>query len=88
MSEKTRVSSGVSFVDRIMGGLFIGDNVVWHDDSGNLASAFCLNFLETSLALQKPVIYISFDRSPKNLLDKLGPLAESPDLTILDGFTC
>ena len=75
-------------MDRLLGGLFIGDNVVWHDDSGNLASAFCLNFLETSLSLQKPVIYISFDRSPKNLLDKLGILAESPDLTILDGFTC
>ena len=75
-------------MDRLLGGLFIGDNVVWHDDSGNLASAFCLNFLEVSLALQKPVIYISFDRSPKNLLAKLGGLAESPDLTILDGFTC
>ena len=88
MTEKVRVSSGVSQLDRLLGGLFIGDNVVWHDDSGNLASAFCLNFLETSLALQKPVIYISFDRSPKNLLDKLGGIAESPDLTILDGFTC
>jgi transcriptional regulator with XRE-family HTH domain/archaellum biogenesis ATPase FlaH len=85
--EKARVTSGVSQLDRLLGGLFIGDNVVWHDDSGNLASAFCLNFLEASLALQKPVIYISFDRSPKNLLDKLGVLAESPDLTILDGFT-
>ena len=86
--KRTRVSSGVSQLDRLLGGLFIGDNVVWHDDSGNLASAFCLNFLQTSLALQKPVIYISFDRSPKNLLDKLGRLAESPGLTILDGFTC
>ena len=88
MAEKTRVSSGVSQLDRLLGGLFIGDNVVWHDDAGNLASVFCLNFLETSLALQKPVIYICFDRSPKNLLDKLGLLAESPNLTVLDGFTC
>lgn len=88
MLKKTRVSSGVSHLDRLLGGLFIGDNVVWHDDSGNLASAFCLNFLQTSLALQKPVIYVSFDRSPKNLLEKLGGLAESPDLTILDAFTC
>ncbi|MCK4728613.1 MAG: hypothetical protein KAT27_06805 [Desulfobacterales bacterium] len=87
-SERQRVASGVSQLDRLLGGLYIGDNVVWHDDSGNLASTFCLNFLETSLALQKPVIYVSFDRSPKNLLDKLGLLSESPDLTILDGFTC
>lgn len=75
-------------MDRLLGGLFIGDNVVWHDDSGNLAATFCLNFLQTSLLLQKPVIYVSFDRSPKNLLDKLGTLAESADLTILDAFTC
>ena len=75
-------------MDRLLGGLFIGDNVVWHDDSGNLAATFCLNFLQTSLLLQKPVIYVSFDRSPKNLLDKLGALAESADLTILDAFTC
>ena len=88
MHKNTRVSSGVGQLDRLLGGLFIGDNVVWHDDAGNLASVFCLNFLETSLSLQKPVIYISFDRSPKNLLNKLGHLAESPDLTILDGFTC
>jgi transcriptional regulator with XRE-family HTH domain len=87
MAEKTRVTSGVSQLDRLLGGLFIGDNVVWYDDAGNLASVFCLNFLETSLVLQKPVIYVSFDRSPKNLLDKLGPLAESPNLTVLDGFT-
>ncbi len=86
--EKVRVSSGVSQLDRLLGGLFIGDNVVWHDDSGNLASTFSLNFLQTSLSQQKPVIYVSFDRSPKNLLDKLGPLAESPHLTIFDAFTC
>jgi len=59
-----------------------------YDDSGNLASPFCLSFLQTSLSLEKPVIYVSFDRSPKNLLDKLGALTESPNLTILDGFTC
>jgi transcriptional regulator with XRE-family HTH domain len=88
MAKKVRLSSGVSHLDRLLGGLFIGDNVVWHDDSGNLASAFCMNFLESSLLLEKPVIYVSFDRSPKNLLDKLGTIAESSNLTILDGFTC
>ena len=87
MTGRTRVSSGVVDLDRLLGGLYIGDNVLWHDDSGNLASTFCLNLLQTSLAQQKPVIYVSFDRSPKNLLDKLGVLAEDSGLTILDGFT-
>ncbi len=36
---------------------------------------------------KRPIIYVSFDRSPRNLLDKLGHLAENPLLTILDCFT-
>ena len=84
---KQRVSSGVSQLDRLMGGLYIGDNVVWHDDSGSLASVFCLNLIQASQSQGKAIIYVSFDRSPRNLLEKLGPLAENPLLTILDCFT-
>lgn len=84
---KQRVTSGVTQLDRLLGGLFIGDNVVWHDDAGSLASVFCLNFLQASEKLAKPIIYVSFDRSPRNLLEKLGSLAEYPNLTILDCFT-
>lgn len=87
MGEALRVSSGVSELDRLLGGLFIGDNVVWHDAAGSLASVFCLNFIRTSQAQGRPIIYVTFDRSPKNLLDKLGPLAHYPDLTLLDCFT-
>jgi transcriptional regulator with XRE-family HTH domain len=87
MSERLRVASGVSQLDRLLGGLYIGDNVVWHDDSGSLASVFCLNFMQASQAQNKSLIYVSFDRSPKNLLEKLGPLAQNRFLTILDCFT-
>ena len=85
--EKQRVLSGVSRLDLLLGGLFIGDNVVWHDDAGSLAPVFCLNFLQASQLQEKPIIYVSFDRSPKNLLDKLGSLANYPGLIILDCFT-
>jgi transcriptional regulator with XRE-family HTH domain/KaiC/GvpD/RAD55 family RecA-like ATPase len=87
MGETLQVSSGVSELDRLLGGLFIGDNVVWHDAAGSLASVFCLNFIRTSQAQGKPIIYVTFDRSPKNLLDKLGRLADYPALTLLDCFT-
>ena len=87
MGETLRVSSGVGELDRLLGGLFIGDNVVWHDAAGSLAAVFCLNFIRASQAQGKPVIYVTFDRSPKNLLDKLGPLADYPALTLLDCFT-
>jgi len=86
-SQKLRVASGVSQLDRLLGGLYIGDNVVWHDDAGSLASVFCLNFIQASQVQDRPLIYVSFDRSPRNLLEKLGPLADSEHLTILDCFT-
>lgn len=88
MSNRMRVTSGVSQLDLILDGLFIGDNVIWYDDAGSLSFVFCLNFIQASLAEYRPVIYVSFDRSPKNLLEKLGVLADSPLLTILDCFTC
>jgi len=87
MSERQRVASGVSRLDLLLDGLYIGDNVVWHDDAGSLAPVFCLNFLQASQINNKPFIYVSFDRSSKNLLDKLGYLAEYSNLIILDCFT-
>ncbi len=86
-AQRARVSTGISQLDPILGGLLIGDNVVWYDDAGSLAWVFTLNFLQISQVQQKPFIYVSFDRSPRNLLEKLGPLAEYENLTILDCFT-
>ena len=87
MQGRERVASGIGELDRLLEGLYIGDNVVWHDDAGSLASVFCLNFLQASQAQEKPIIYVSFDRSPKNLLDMLGSLKEYEKMTILDCFT-
>ncbi|MEW6672663.1 MAG: helix-turn-helix domain-containing protein [Thermodesulfobacteriota bacterium] len=86
-ANKRSVSSGVGQLDRLLNGLFIGDNVVWYDDAGSLASVFCLNFMQASQQQRKPMIYVSFDRSPRNLLDKLGPLAAYKNLILLDCFT-
>jgi transcriptional regulator with XRE-family HTH domain/KaiC/GvpD/RAD55 family RecA-like ATPase len=85
--KKVRVSTGVNQLDRQLGGLFIGDNVIWYDDAGSLASIFSLNFIKESQHQNKALIYITFDRSPKTLLEDLGPLAENQHLTILDCFT-
>ena len=84
---KTRVSTGIEPLDRRLDGLYIGDNVIWYDEAGSLAFVFCLNFIQESQAHGKPLIYITFDRSPKTLIEELGPLARYPELTILDCFT-
>ena len=87
VNKKKRVSSGISGLDKLLNGLFIGDNVIWYDDAGILASVFCREFIMESQNRNKPIVYVTFDRSPKNLIEKLGPLAESQQLTILDCFT-
>lgn len=84
---KKKVSSGIPELDRLLNGLFIGDNVIWYDDAGSLAYPFCMKFIQASHQQGKPIVYVSFDRSPKNLIQTLGPLAKNPQLTILDCFT-
>ncbi|MBU2488011.1 MAG: helix-turn-helix domain-containing protein [Proteobacteria bacterium] len=81
------VTTGVPRLDQVLGGIFIGDNVVWYDDSGSLASVFWLRFIRASLKAKKPVIFASFDRSPKNLFERLGELGKDENLTVLDCFT-
>lgn len=83
-----RATSGVGRLDALLEGLFVGDNVVWHDDAGSLVSVFCMNFLKASQKSKRPIIYVTFDRSPRNLIEKLGSLAEYNKLIILDCFTC
>lgn len=86
-TKKKPVSSGIQQLDTLLGDLYIGDNVLWYEDAGSFSSAFCVQFIRQSLEARKPVIYVSFDRSPKNVVTFLGPLAENQLLTILDCFT-
>jgi len=87
-SNKKTITTGVPDFDRLLGGgVFIGDNVVWYDEEGLLAAVFSLLLARTSIGDDQYLIYICFDRSPKNLLERLGDLADSPYLIILDCFT-
>jgi len=85
--KKRRVSSGLHELDTLLGDLYIGDNVLWYDDMGSFSAAFSHCFIRETLAQKKPLIYVTFDRSPKNVVSFLGTLAESQNLTILDCFT-
>lgn len=86
-NRKKKVSSGIAGLNRMLNGLFIGDNVIWYDDAGSLASEFSMKFIKESQKQKRSIVYVSFDRSPRNLIEKLGSLAENQDLIILDCFT-
>jgi len=85
---KSFVSSGIEQLDALLGGgILIGDNVIWYDTAGSLAPVFNLNLVQISKEKKRELIYISFDRSPRSLLEKLGSFARNKRLTILDCFT-
>jgi len=84
---KDRLTSGVDELDALLGGLYVGDNVIWYDDAGSLADVFYLSLIRSALQQEAPLIYVSFDRSLKNLVEKLGSLTQSANLTIIDCFT-
>ncbi len=86
-TSRKRVSSGVPQLDVFLGDLYIGDNVLWYEDAGSFFPVFCLNFIKETLARKKPLIYVTFDRSPKNVVAFLGPSGKSRNVTILDCFT-
>jgi len=86
-AKKKRVSSGIPELDRLMGDLYIGDNVLWYEDVSSFSSAFCLSFIKETLSRKRPLVYVTFDRSPKNVVSFLGSQAECQNLTILDCFT-
>jgi transcriptional regulator with XRE-family HTH domain/KaiC/GvpD/RAD55 family RecA-like ATPase len=86
-TKKKRVSSGINELDQLLGDLYIGDNVLWYEDVSSFSSTFCLKFIKETLTQKRPLIYVTFDRSPKNVVSFLGSQAESQNLTILDCFT-
>lgn len=76
--KRVSVTSGVERLDEILGGLFIGDNVVWYDDAGSLAVMFYLNFIkdlrakrglsQTELAKQVGVTPSTISQVENNLI--------------------
>ncbi len=86
-SKTLQVSTGVSQLDRFLGQLYPGDNVVWQDVDGSLALPFCQSFVSSSQAARRPLIYVTFTTSPGKLLEQLGPCSHDPYLTIIDCFT-
>lgn len=85
--KKKKISSGNQHLDSLLGDLYVGDNVLWYEESGNFSSIFCQDLIRDSLARFKPTIYVSFDRAPQEIIEFLGPLAENQYFTLIDCFS-
>ena len=83
----TKISSGIKFLDHLLGFLKTGDNVIWEVEAGTYVEIFLHRFVEHSLKNGSKVVYVSFNASPSTLSKSFQGLSELGNLTILDCFT-
>jgi len=63
-------SSGVEYLDRLLGNLMAGDNVVWQADSGAPVEFFTKSFLHTAAKTDGSIIFVSFSHSPQSVINR------------------
>lgn len=82
-----KVSTGIPSLDPIIDSIYVGDNVVWEVESGTMYHLFIKNFIRQSFAEQQHVVYISFNRSPQSVLQKIADVVDYERFTFVDCFT-
>jgi transcriptional regulator with XRE-family HTH domain/KaiC/GvpD/RAD55 family RecA-like ATPase len=82
-----KISSGIGYLDHLLGFLKTGDNVIWEVEAGTYIEIFLQRFIEHNLKNGYKVVYVSFNVSPSTLTKRLSYLPNLENLTILDCFT-
>jgi len=84
----TRYSTGVEYLDVILGGLLRGDSVVWQVDSGAPVEFFIKSFLRRSAQTDSSIVFVSFSHSPQTILNRYVEEDLLPRFHLVDAFTC
>ena len=80
-------STGVSYLDTLLGGLLHGDNIVWQVDSGAPVEFFIRSFLETSAQDDGKVVFVSFSHSPQAIVQRYVTDELRGRFHLVDAFT-
>jgi transcriptional regulator with XRE-family HTH domain len=81
-----RPSTGIDPLDELLGGLGVGDNVVWQAADPADIEPFVEAFLATAHGTT-PLTYLSFRLPPAAVLDRFRRVWDSDRFTLLDGWT-
>jgi transcriptional regulator with XRE-family HTH domain/KaiC/GvpD/RAD55 family RecA-like ATPase len=82
-----KISSGIGYLDHLLGFFKTGDNVIWEVEAGTYIEIFLQRFIDHSLKNGYKVVYVGFNASPSTLTKRLNYLPNLENLTILDCFT-
>jgi Nif-specific regulatory protein len=81
------LTTGIVEIDRLVGGVLPGDNVVWEVDSGAPVDRFVSSFLAASEAESAPITYVSFNRSPQTISRTYAGLMSPGAFRLIDCFS-
>ncbi len=83
----SNISSGIETLDSLIDSFYVGDNVVWEIDAGTPFDVFIKSFIARSVADKKPIIYVSFNRSPQTIINEVTDVAQGSFFILLDCFS-
>jgi transcriptional regulator with XRE-family HTH domain len=81
-----RPSTGIDPLDELLGGLGVGDNVVWQAASSADIEPFVEAFLSAARGTT-PLTYLSFRLPPAAVLDRFGEVWDFERFLLLDGWS-
>jgi transcriptional regulator with PAS, ATPase and Fis domain len=80
-------TTGIAEVDKAIGGVISGDNLVWEVDSGVAGDHFISCFVNACEQGGIPVVYVSFNRSPQTIASKYAKLMSPGQFSLIDCFS-
>ena len=84
---KVQATTGAPEIDRLVGGIIPGDNIIWEIDSGVPVERFVGSFLSACAREKSSVIYVSFNASPQTITNKFAALMPKTDFVLVDCFS-
>lgn len=81
------LTTGIIEIDRLVGGILPGDNIVLEVDSGAPVDKFVSSFLAASEAEGLPITYVSFNRSPQTISRMYKGLMSQGAFRLIDCFS-
>jgi transcriptional regulator with PAS, ATPase and Fis domain len=87
MTRAYRPTTGIAEVDKAIGGVIAGDNLVWEIDSGVAGDHFISSFVHSCEKNEIPVVYVSFNRSPQTIAAKYARFMSPGRFSLIDCFS-
>jgi Nif-specific regulatory protein len=85
--QNEKLTTGIQEIDRLIGGVLPGDNLVWEVDSGAPVGRFISGFLSACEAEGSSVVYVSFNRSPQTISNTYAGLMSAGRFKLVDCFS-